>query len=305
MPDPSSSAPVTVALYLNARTPFTDELDMHVSIGNNAGLSQGFWGKTPNMQITLPFHDGPGDDYRIVVQVNGYHNAGGFVQANPKVHPTVSLLMIPSHAAFVFPSWTDLQTSYPATAGLIAAGSATDAEARYTALGRDEPLSLASLMNLSAAMNDIGLGAQKTPLDFIRQVIWDGTLAQDRFFAYADPAMIPLVVAAAAEGEFAREPDPGLLHPGATLSYKQTQFAYSNVQLTFHGNDTATVGDQQCIQLEPDMDLYKELVAHGLGEVLPNKLTGSLTDPLNILALRWIDAAQLNQPLFDPGYSLR
>ena len=305
MPDELPAAPVTLALYLDARTPFPDARDMNVTIGNNAGLSRNFWGKTPNMQITLPFHDGPGDDYRIVVQVDGYRDGGGFVQANPHVHPMVSLLMIPSHPKFSFPEWADLQTSQPATAALIAANSQADAEARYLALGTDHPLSLACLMNLAAAMNVIGLGAQETPLDFIKQVIWDNTLAQDRFFGYADPDILKLLEAAADEGEFARQPDADLaLHPGATSSYKQTEFAYSNVQLTFHAHDTATIGTLNCIKIEPDMDLYKEVIAHGLGEVLPNWITHNLTSPIAVLALRWIDAVQSNEPLFDPGYTL-
>ena len=38
---------------------------------------------------------------------------------------------------------------------------------------------------------------------------WDDAFAQDRFFGYIDPAMIAAVVAAAGDGEFAEENDPG------------------------------------------------------------------------------------------------
>ena len=48
----------------------------------------------------------------------------------------------------------------------------------------------------------------------------------------------------------------------------------------------------------------KEIGAHGLGEVVPNLSTGGLTNPLDVLALRWIDAVQSDEPLFDPGYLL-
>ncbi len=306
MPDELPKAPVTIALRLSAETPFTETLDMDITVANSAGLSQNFWAQTPTAQITVPFHDGPGDDYRVVVQVNGYTNAGGFFHADPKVHPTVSLLMIPKPATLGFPAWAELKADHPATARLIAETvSDASAEARYAELGRDKPLALACLMNLSEAMLDIGLGAGMTPLDFIRQVLWDDTLAQDRFFGWVDPGILPLLQAAAAEGEFAQQSAADLqLHPGATLSYKQTQFTYSNVQLTFHGNDTATVGDTACIMIEPDMDLYKELVAHGLGEVIPNLLTDGKTNPLAVLALRWIDAVQSGEALFDPGYTL-
>ena len=183
MPDQDANAPVTLALRLSAETPFAETLDMDISVTNNAGLSQNFWGKTPVLQISLPFHNGPGDDYNIVVQVDGYRNAGGFVHADPKVHPTLNLLMIPSNATLSFPPWAELKVQFPAAAGLIAATvSDGQAESRYLALGQQKPLSLASLLNLSAAMNDLGLGGGKTPVDFIRQIIWDDSLAQDRFF---------------------------------------------------------------------------------------------------------------------------
>jgi hypothetical protein len=305
MPD---TAPVTIALYRNADTPCTAGQAMFVTIGNSAGLTQNFWGKTPTMQVEVPYHDGLGDDYRVVVNVDGFHNGGGFFQADPAVHPTLSILMMPDKAKPTFPTWADLKVSQPATANLIA-GNVTDAvaQANYTALSSARPLALACLMNLSAAMLQIGLGQQKTPLDFIRQVIWDKTLAQDRFFAYVDPAITTLLDGAVAEGEFEQESAADLhLHPGSTSSYKQLQYAYSNVQLTFHANDKSPqpIGGVDCIMIEPDIDLYKELFAHGLGELLPNLISGSKTNPLAVLALRWIDAAQKQEPRFNPGYSL-
>lgn len=39
---------------------------------------------------------------------------------------------------------------------------------------------------------------------------------------------------AAADGEFAPEPNPELFHPDATSSFRQIEFE-ANVQLTFHG----------------------------------------------------------------------
>jgi hypothetical protein len=44
------------------------------------------------------------------------------------------------------------------------------------------------------------------------------TMAQDRFFAYVDKALIDAVVQAGKMGAFSQEKDPGLLHPGATSS---------------------------------------------------------------------------------------
>src|SRR5947207_1477199 len=69
------------------------------------------------------------------------------------------------------------------------------------------------------------------------QLIWDDShfpMAQDRFFAYVDKAIVDDVIKAGKMGSFAEERNPGTWHTGATLSYKQTQFDVTNVQLTFH-----------------------------------------------------------------------
>lgn len=298
------TAPVTLALYRDAETPLTAVEDMLVTLANDHDFSRRMTLQTPQVTLDLPFHDGPGDAYRIVVHVEGYHDCGGFVHARAGVHQTVSLLLIPRVPTLRFPTWEALQARFPHTAALIAAGVTPDAAAtHYSELARSKPLALASLMNLSAAMQLLVIGGGKTPLDFIREVIWDGTLAQDRFFGYADSEILPLVRAAAAEGEFAPEFNPGAFHPGATESYKQTEFDYSNVQLTFHGNDTAVVGGVACVRIEPDMDLFKDPLSHGIAEVIPNLSAHGYTHPLDVLALRWIDAVQSGEPLFDPGYT--
>ena len=92
--------------------------------------------------------------------------------------------------------------------------------------------------------------------------------------------------------------------PGLRAGFKQTEFDYSNVQLTFHEGDRQVIGGVECVKMEPDMDLFKELVAHGLFEVLPNACTEGLTDPLDVLALRWVDGSESDEPMFDPGYGV-
>ena len=52
------------------------------------------------------------------------------------------------------------------------------------------------------------------------------------------------------------------------------------------------------------VDLYKDLLAHGVAEVIPNLSTHGHTNPLDVLALRWIDVVQSDAPLFDPGYTV-
>ena len=128
----------------------------------------------------------------------------------------------------------------------------------------------------------------KTPLDYFEEILWDESLAQDRFFGYADKSIVDQVRRAAMEGEFAPEPSPGLFHPDATSSFKQIQFGEANVQLTFHENDRKKIGGVDCIKVEPDIDYFKDLGAHTLLEVIPNSITHGLTDPKKVYLLRWI-----------------
>lgn len=307
MPD-NASAKATIVLYDSTGQQMTQALDVLIDVKNNVDIDRSFWVKGPVIQLDLPFHDGPGDNYIVNAWVKGYRGTGDFVKANPKVHPTFKFLMIPVPTKVLFRGWAELKTKYPKAAELLGLGSANEAGAqqRYLDLQKSKSAALACFLNLTAAMNELVVGGQKTPLAYLKEIEWDNTFAQDRFFGYVDKALIPAVVAAAKDGEFAEEKDPGLLHPGATLSYKQTQYDYSNVQLTFHENppDRKTIGGVDCVKFELDMDLYKDQLDHGLLEVLPNLLTHGLTDPIDIFSLRWLDAADAGEALFDPGYTL-
>ena len=124
--------------------------------------------------------------------------------------------------------------------------------------------------------------------------------APDRFYCYAAAPLVDEVVRAAAEGVFDPEPNPAVFHHGATRSYKEIQFGEANVQLTFHEHDTAIVDGTSCILLEPDIDYYKDLLAHGLLEVLGNKLT----DPEAVYVLRWTAGRHAGVPEFAPPYTI-
>jgi hypothetical protein len=307
MPD-SPSAKATIVLYDGEGQPMTQVLDVLLDVKNNNDVDRSFWVKGPVIQLDLQFHDGPGDNYIVNAWAKGFRSTGDFVKANPKVHPTFKFLMIPVPTKVVFPAWSALKTKNPKAAELLGLDLANEAGAqqRYLDLQKSKPAALACFLNLTAAMDELVVGGQKTPLDYLKEIEWDNTFAQDRFFGYVDKALIPAVVAAAKDGEFAEENDPGLLHPGATLSYKQTQYDYSNVQLTFHENppDRKTIEGVDCVKFEPDMDLYKDQLDHGLLEVLPNLLTHGLTDPIDIFSLRWLDSADAGEAPFDPGYTL-
>jgi hypothetical protein len=215
-------------------------------------------------------------------------------------------MLLKQSAGFNFSQagWDNLSQTAPAAKKLLAAGTASNEEAqnRYKELLENRTPTLACFFNLTTAMSQIHLPID-TPLDYIKELIWD-EMAQDRFFAWADPALVEQVRSATAQGAFAPEIGTALFHAGATCSFKQVQFGEANVQLTFHENDKKTINGQECIRVEPDIDYYKDLGAHALLEVIHNKTTGTLTDPRQVYVLRWIAGRQARIPAFNPPFTI-
>ena len=56
--------------------------------------------------------------------------------------------------------------------------------------------------------------------------------------------------------------------------------------------------------IEPDIDYYKDLMAHALLEVVTNKIGNSLTDPRQVYVLRWIAGRHAGVPNFEPPYTI-
>jgi hypothetical protein len=55
------------------------------------------------------------------------------------------------------------------------------------------------------------------------------------------------------------------------------------------------------VVVEPDIDLCKDLLGHGLTEVVPNLMTDGKTDPRTVYAMRWMATRQEHDvPAFDP-----
>jgi hypothetical protein len=261
----------------------------------------------------LHYFDNLFDDYTVVVNSANYEDAGWMpVRISPVKPAQVDLMLIPndSHLNFNGADWDTLSAFRPRFAEILSAGI-TDAPQRYGDLiEQNEGLSLCCLLNLLTVMSQIVLPSSKSPLDYYWQPIWDSqqfAMAQDRFFAYVDKGLVDDVVIAAKTGAFSQEKNPEILHPGATLSYKQTQFDVTNLQLTFHQGNTKTIqspsGPVDCIVVEPDIDYYKDLAAHFLLELVPNKFTGGLTDPRVVYQLRWIAGRQVGQE-FNPLYTM-
>jgi hypothetical protein len=253
--------------------------------------------------FSVPFFDNLGDNYSVLIWADGYQQAGFVPVKLSNLYPTeLDLMLIASDPGFSFANapFRIASIAYP----FIAAGTDNPTgEDRYDNLVEQEK-PLACLLNICEAMSQIAL-PRLTPLDYMKQIIWDAPLApaQDRFFAWCDPAIIPQIQAATTAGKFAVELNPGVFHPGATRSWKQIQFGEANVQLTFHENEKPPDGTDW-VMVEPDIDYYQDLGAHALLEVIPNAITKSLTDPAQVYVLRWIDGRTAGIPEFAPLYTI-
>jgi len=253
------------------------------------------------VNFNLPFYDNFGDNYTVIVFTDNYQQAGfAPVPLTNEKPTTLDLMLIPNEPQFNFADapWDIMKLKLPFIASDVSDAKGRD---RYETLMEEKPKALASLLNLSTAMKQIFL-AQGTPLDYLKEIIWDDTLAQDRFFCYCDAKLIDQVRDAADHGMFAPELGSSIFHAGATASWKQTQFGEANVQLTFHENDKQTIDGTKCIVVEPDIDYEKDIAAHTLLEVIPNAITKGLTNPEVVYVLRWIAGRHAGVPEFAPPY---
>jgi hypothetical protein len=277
------------------------ELLVRIIDGGQKELHSGFH-HGPRMAFVVPFHDNLADRYTVIVSAD-HHRQAGFtpVVVRRGQERSLDLMLLPKPHRFAFAAWADLPA---AIRGLLAAGvNAVAAGARYADLMRDRPASLAALLSILTAAAAILLG-HGTVLAYLKELVWDESMARDRFFALADAELLREVKDATEQGEFAPEMNPGMLHPGATSSFKQVQFGEANVQLTFHERDTKTVGGVPCVEVELDIDYFKDPAAHALLEVVPGVLGGQLTDPATAYVLRWIAGRFAGVPEFDPPFTI-
>jgi hypothetical protein len=217
---------------------------------------------------------------------------------------------VPEDGQFHFKKWIELKNTDARLMQLLTNGTG-DAAQRYSDTVEAKPAELGALLTIATAVRDVTLADSTSPLSFYWEVMWD-LLAPDRFWAWVEVGLADKIQKLAELDAFAVEADAGHWHPGiggriapATRSWKQTRFDVTNVQLSFHEDDRAERTDSngrkvQCVVVEPDIDYYKDLLAHGLLEVLPNAVTKGKTDPRLVYSLRWMAALQEGLPEFDP-----
>ncbi len=166
---------------------------------------------------------------------------------------------------------------------------------------------LACLLNITTAMAQLQLSGG-TALSYLKAVNWelkgDFKMAQDRFFGWADPALMDILKTASKQPHPSIATAPHGLHPGATSSYKQIQFGEANVQHTFHEGDRKEINGLNCVRIEPDIDYFRDTAAHLIFEVAVNELVGGLTDPQQVYLLRWIAGQRAGVADFDPLYTI-
>ena len=302
----SDVSQLEVRIFDGSRQLFAAPANFLITIidGNQKQIVRGYY-KQNVVDFECPFYDNFGDLYSVIVSCDGHRQAGFVpVKLSNETATTLDIMLVANDPGFSFVDarWATIATKFPFL------GSDTDAataQARYENLMEDSPKVIACFLNLAEAMGQIFL-ASGTPLDYIKQIRWDRAPAQDRFFAYCDAKLVDQVRDAASKGLFSREAGAAVLHPGATNSWKQIQFGEANVQLTFHENppDHKTINGVDCVTLEPDIDYFRDPGAHAILEVIPNALTHSLTDPVEVYVLRWIAGQHAGVPQFEPLYTL-
>ena len=292
-----------INVFDGTRRPLADGTDVLYRIvdGNQKKLVEKEVSRS-SLTALLPFYDNFGDNYTVLVYSDGYRQAGFTpVRLSPQLPATLDLMLIPENGHFNFAQagWDAISEELPFLAQGV---SNAVGRSRYEDLMEEKPACLAALFNITTAMSQIHLPVG-TPLDYLKSIRWDESLAQDRFFAWCDPQLLAQVRIAASQGLFTPEIGSAFFHPGATASWKQVQFGEANVQLTFHEGKTAVIDGVSCIQVEPDIDYYKDVLAHALLEVLPNALSG-LTNPETVYVLRWIAGRHAGIPEFNPPFSI-
>jgi hypothetical protein len=255
----------------------------------------------------LPFNNNFIDNYTVVVSAPGSQQVGFTpLTISPHMPAPVDLMLLPDEPGFDFSEakWDLLRTKAEYDP-FLASGVSTESAAseRYMDVLENRPKSLACLLNIVTAMQQIHLRSG-TPLTYLRELFWDESMAADRFFAWAGTDFVPHVEYNAAQGQFESEPGAAVFHPGATRSYKQKRFGEANVQITLHENDTKTIKGKRCIKVEFDIDYYRDPLAHAILEVLYHRLTGAVTDPRQVYVLRWVAGRGAGKPDFNPPYRL-
>ncbi len=304
---------MNVGVYDGTRNLFPDDTNIlyYVRDGNQQMVVQKFL--PPEVSFKLPVQGNLADNYTVIATLDGHGTAGYQpIQMSSNAIRIIGLMLLPSNPRFNFAdaTWARLQQGSPRLWNLLS-GQVADpangnpkAQAFYESLMGTQQKSIACLLNILTAMDQIQLHGEDTPLDFLKDIIWDEAdhpLQQDRFYCWVDTQLIPAIQAAG--NMFAQELSPAIFHgTTASRSWKEAEFAEANVQFTFHESVKHPV-HSDWVMLEPDIDYFKDPAAHFLGEVVVNWF-GSLTEPAQVYQRRWLAGNLPGVNPFQPPYTI-
>jgi hypothetical protein len=314
-----STGAIVIHVFDGRREPFdtTTRLLVTAIDGRRTNVFRQFVNASTVRLERLAVRDNLDDRHTILVSAKE-HSDAGFTPVTVKANneQVVNLMLLKRDATFAFEPFTTIEARADLHAFLCGEKPA-EARALYERLAQDDKPALACLLNITTALEQMTLapadGLDRNPLRSFKALA--SPAQQDRLFAWADARILAQVVHTAAKNDTGLSrlaKAPAGLHPGATVSFKQTDFGEGNVQFSFHENDKKRVNGVDCILVEADIDYFKDSLAHILLEVFPNKLKSkvhgkssaqSLTDPRTVYGLRWIAGRQRRRD-FAPPYVL-
>lgn len=259
--------------------------------------------KSSNVVFNVPFRNSFADKFTVVAWSDGFMQSGRIAvpleQDEPDPHP-VKLMLLPGACQY------DFADARPEKLALLAeykwlTGSFTD-EGYASVVGQSsvngETNSLATLLNIVAALPAIGLPVGESPMTHFERLYGGETPARrpvgflpDRFYVWVNPALRKTICGHKA---FVKAPKADHKLPDKTVrpicSRKHTLLNHANLQFTFYDEKDANGN----IVLELDIDYHKDQVAHvlleGLTHLLAKKGVPFLektTDPKVVYILRW------------------
>lgn len=300
---------IQVNVYDGTRNPIpaTSEVLLTVIDGNQKEVFRKYV-KGQSLKVTeLQFHDNFGDLYTVLVWKKGFKQAGFHpVKLKRGQTVTIDLMLMPDPYKLNFDraAWETIKTTLPAFHKLMSQGlSDADARARYEKLMADKPLVLAHLLNVAAAINVLTVGSGETILPFYKELVFDETMKQNKFFVYVDRSLVAKMRAAVAAKTWEYAAGASVFHKGNTASFKEVSFWEANVQITFYETDSKVIDGVDVVRVDTDIDYYRDPASHIILEVIPNTAGGGMTNPLECYQLRWIAShAKSGAPVFDPPY---
>lgn len=289
-----STFDLTIDLQGGDGQPFQDrEVQVSVKDGNQKILLRAHRAREATILIKLGLANSFLIDQFTLTASAKNHYDEGFIGMKPTDAKSRRLLLSHRDANIVFKDYDEWHES------LRNKVNADD----FAGFARCNPKEAACLLNILEAMRPLedlfNLLPEKIPMrvgERIRRPDGEG-MNQDRLLLLVTPAMKHALDEREEQKSFERvsASQHGPLKPGdEAFSYKQKDYAAANLQFTlFHNRDKETWF------ADIDMDYFKSPMAHVFGEVLPNKVSGSKTEPARIFAKRWNA-----DPTFAPPFRL-